>query len=68
MLKLLPQAVSHCLISSGLMSWLCPAFSYYSRSLSDVLNELTQNKELRAVLAYSYGDYGKQRALAQHWS
>ena len=32
---------------------------YYTRSLSDVLDELTDDQELKAVLAYSYGDYGR---------
>lgn len=59
LLKLLPLSVSRLLVSSGVILWLCPALSYYQRSLSDVLNELTDNKELKAVLAYSYGNYGK---------
>ena len=38
---------------------LSPSLKYFERSLSQVLNELTDNKELKAILAYSYGDYGK---------
>lgn len=60
MLKLLPMSISRCLISSGLFVRLFPAVKYYQRSVTDVLNELTSNKELKAVLAYSYGDYGER--------
>lgn len=59
LLKLLPRLISWFLISSGLFLKLCPVFRYYQRSLTDVLNELTDNKELKAVLSYSYGNYGK---------
>ena len=59
LLKLLPQRLSCFLVSSGLFTWLFPVFNYYRRSLSDVLNELTDNKDLKAVLGYSFGDYGK---------
>ena len=59
LLKLLPKSVSHCFISSGLFLWMFPMARYYQRSVSDVLNELTDNKDLKAVLAYSYGDYGE---------
>ena len=63
MLKLLPRFLSNLLISSGLFLWIFPAFQYFKKSLSEVLNELTENKELKAVLAYSYGDYGKLKDI-----
>ena len=59
LLKLLPLSASLWLISSGLLLRWFPSFKYYGRSLSSVLNEVTQNQELKAVLAYSYGDYGE---------
>ena len=59
LLKLLPISTSLWLISSGLLRRWFPSLEYYGRSLSSVLNELTDNKDLRAVLAYSYGDYGE---------
>ena len=34
-------------------------FQHSNRSLQEVLNEITDNTDLRAVLAYSFGDYGK---------
>lgn len=63
LLKLLPLSLVHWLVSSGLFMWVFPMFKYYNRSLSSVLNELTDDKDLRAVLAYSYGDYGERRLL-----
>ena len=59
MLKLLPLSVSQCLVSTGLFLRMFPVLAYFRRSLTDMLNELTDNKELKAVLAYSYGDYGE---------
>ena len=59
MLKLLPLSISCCLVSSGLILKLFPTLRYFQRSLTDILNEVTDNKELKAVLAYSYGDYGE---------
>ena len=58
-LKLLPQRLARFFISSGVFMWMFPVFQYYQKSLKVVLDELTDNKELKAVLAYSYGDYGK---------
>ena len=57
-LKALPKCLSHFLISSGIVRRFAPDLVYFERSLSDVLNEVTDNKELKAVLAYSFGDYG----------
>ena len=34
-------------------------FKFSKRSLKEVLDELTENKDLKAVLAYNFGDYGK---------
>lgn len=58
LLKLLPLWFANLVISSGFLRWMVPVVEYYTRSLSDVLDELTDNQELKAVLAYSYGDYG----------
>lgn len=57
-LKALPKWLSHFVISSGIVRRFLPDIVYFERSLSDVLNEITDNKELKAVLAYSFGDYG----------
>ena len=59
LLKLLPRWLVQLLISSSLLRRFTPALRFFQRSLSDVLNELTDNQELKAVLAYSFGDYGE---------
>ena len=58
LLKLLPYWFVNLVISSGLLQWMSPIMKYYTKSLTDVLDGLTDNHELKAVLAYSYGDYG----------
>ena len=57
-LKLLPRWFSRVIVSSGILKRMVPDIAYYTKSLSQVLNELTDNQELKAVLAYSFGDYG----------
>ncbi|KAG1968459.1 all-trans-retinol 13,14-reductase [Pimephales promelas] len=59
LLKLLPIPLAKFLVYTGLAKWLSIFFRYASRSLTDVVNELTQNKDLRAVLCYIFGTYGK---------
>ena len=60
LMKVLPKWLVKLLISSSLLHRLVPALKYYHRSLSEVLNELTDNQHLKAVLAYSFGDYGER--------
>lgn len=59
LLKVLPLWLVQLLISSSLLRRLVPALNYFQKSLSDVLNDLTNNQELKAVMAYSFGDYGE---------
>ena len=33
-------------------------FKYADRTVEEVLDELTDNDDLKAVLAYGFGDYG----------
>lgn len=59
LLKFLPTPIANFLVSTGLANRLTSFSRYASRSLTDVVNELTQNKDLRAVLSYIFGTYGK---------
>ncbi|KAI4901905.1 hypothetical protein NFI96_013840, partial [Prochilodus magdalenae] len=59
MLKLIPAPIAKFLVYSGLVDRLSIYFRYGSRSLAEVVNSLTQNKDLRAVLCYIFGTYGK---------
>ena len=58
MLKVLPKAFSRCLLSSGMLKWFYPGMIYLKKTLTDVLNELIVDEELKAILSYSFGDYG----------
>ncbi|XP_073350198.1 all-trans-retinol 13,14-reductase [Pagrus major] len=58
LLKLLPAPVAKFLVYTGLAKRLSFFFQMAPRSLTEVVNELTQNKDLRAVLTYIFGTYG----------
>lgn len=58
-LKLLPFPVAKFLAYTGLAKRLSYFMAYGSRSLAEVVNSLTENKDLRAVLCYIFGTYGK---------
>ncbi|KAG7459743.1 hypothetical protein MATL_G00213950 [Megalops atlanticus] len=69
MLKILPAPLAKFLACSGLANWLSPFFKMASRSLTEVVNELTDNKDLRAVFSYIFGTYGnipKDASFSMH--
>ncbi|NXI64724.1 RETST reductase, partial [Anseranas semipalmata] len=57
-LKLLPLPLAKLLCRSGLLPWLSPFCRMAPRSLKDVVDGLTANAELRAVLSYIFPTYG----------
>ena len=58
-LKLMPKPLVRFVISTGLINLFTSYFKYASLSLQDVLDEVTDNKDLQAALAFNLGDYGK---------
>ncbi|KAJ8389939.1 hypothetical protein AAFF_G00112240 [Aldrovandia affinis] len=69
LLKLLPVPLAQFIVRTGLASRLSPFFSLASRSLTEVVNELTDNKDLRAVFSYIFGTYGnipKDASFSMH--
>ncbi|MEQ2285143.1 hypothetical protein AMECASPLE_028806, partial [Ameca splendens] len=56
-LKLCPLPLAKFLIHTGLVKHLSSFFKMAPRSLTDVVNELTENKDLRAVFTYIFGTY-----------
>ncbi|KAM9744787.1 all-trans-retinol 13,14-reductase [Menidia menidia] len=69
LLKLCPVPLAKFLIYTGLVKHLSFFFKMASRSLTDVVNELTENKDLRAVFTYIFGTYGnmpKDASFAMH--
>lgn len=65
MLKLMPLMVAKFLISSGLLKFVSFFYKMAPRTLSDVVNELTDNKDLRAVFTYIFGTYGTDGRTAR---
>ncbi|XP_065661466.1 all-trans-retinol 13,14-reductase isoform X1 [Hydra vulgaris] len=59
-LKMLPIWVVMILIKTGIFQLLSHLPNFCSKSLNVFLSELTTNAELKAVLSYSFGDYGTQ--------
>lgn len=57
-LKLLPLWFSKFLIRSGLAVKIFPSLAYSTRTVTEVLDELTSNEELKSVITYLFGDYG----------
>ena len=58
-LKFMPRWIARILVKTGLIHLMTRYFYYSRKSVDQVLNEMTDNKDLKAVLAYSFGDYGK---------
>uniref|UniRef100_A0A3B3TKP8 All-trans-retinol 13,14-reductase n=1 Tax=Poecilia latipinna TaxID=48699 RepID=A0A3B3TKP8_9TELE len=68
-LKLCPLPLAKFLIHTGLVKHLSYFYKMAPRSLTDVVNELTENKDLRAVFTYIFGTYGnipKDASFAMH--
>lgn len=59
LMKLLPAPLAKFLVFTGILNHLSYFFSYGTRSLSEVVNNLTNDQDLRAVLCYVFGTYGR---------
>jgi all-trans-retinol 13,14-reductase len=46
------------MVKTGLVNVYTDYFKLSKKTLDDVLNEITDNKTLKAVLSYNFGDYG----------
>ncbi|XP_068606501.1 all-trans-retinol 13,14-reductase-like [Brachionichthys hirsutus] len=69
LLKLFPAPLASFIVYTGLAKRLSFFFKMSSRSLKDVVNELTENGDLRAVFAYIFGTYGsipKDSSFSMH--
>eukprot|EP00066_Takifugu_rubripes_P002809 XP_003964953.1 PREDICTED: putative all-trans-retinol 13,14-reductase isoform X2 [Takifugu rubripes] len=68
-LKICPTPLAKLLVSTGLAKRLSFFFKMASRSLTEVVNELTDNEDLRAVFSYIFGTYGnmpKDASFSMH--
>lgn len=68
LLKTCPTILAKFLVATGLAERLSFFFKMASRSLTEVVNELTDNKDLRAVFTYIFGTYGGMKPLLRLWS
>ncbi|XP_055008691.1 all-trans-retinol 13,14-reductase [Boleophthalmus pectinirostris] len=69
LLKLLPSPIAKFLVYTGLCRRLSFFFEMADRSLTEVVNGLTENKDLRAVFTYIFGTYGnipKDASFSMH--
>ncbi|XP_072299009.1 all-trans-retinol 13,14-reductase [Eucyclogobius newberryi] len=69
LLKLLPSPIAKFLVHTGLCRRLSFFFEMADRSLTEVVNGLTENKDLRAVFTYIFGTYGnmpKDASFSMH--
>lgn len=60
LLKICPAPLAKVLVATGLARRLSFFFKMASRSLTEVVNELTDNQDLRAVFTYIFGTYGRR--------
>lgn len=65
-LKQLPAPVAKFLVYSGIANRMSDFFRMAPRSLTDVVNSLTENKDLRAVFSYIFGTYGRWYTAMYH--
>ncbi|CAG0887367.1 unnamed protein product [Darwinula stevensoni] len=56
--KFLPLWLAKIVIKLGVIDWFIPYTKWASRSIQSVLEELTDNKDLRAAFTYIFGDFG----------
>ena len=63
MMKLAPEWLTGLLTWSGLLERWFPVVPLLPRSLEKVLDSLLTDQELKAVLAYAFGDYGMWSGL-----
>ncbi|XP_070565714.1 all-trans-retinol 13,14-reductase-like [Ptychodera flava] len=56
--KMLPKGLSSVLAATGLINRMTDYYKYSQRTVQEVVEEITDNKDLQTVLSYSFGDYG----------
>ncbi|CAG0899454.1 unnamed protein product [Darwinula stevensoni] len=56
--KFLPLWLAKIVVKLGVIDWFIPYSKWASRSIQSVLEELTDNKDLRAAFTYIFGDFG----------
>ena len=63
LMKTLPMWITKFFIKTGLINFITDFFKYSQMSVKDVVDKHITNSDLKAVLAYNFGDYGKVQLL-----
>ena len=58
--KILPKWLVGFLVKTRLIYAVSSYFSLARKSLDEVLNGITKDRDLKAILSYNYADYGEQ--------
>ncbi|XP_061761456.1 all-trans-retinol 13,14-reductase [Nerophis ophidion] len=69
LLKIFPAPLAKLVVYSGLLKSLSPFYKMAPHSLTEIVSELTENKDLRAVFSYCFGTYGnipKESSFSMH--
>ena len=60
-MKIIPKIIAKILIATGIYKFMFKSYAkYHSKTLKSLLDELTDDEELKTVLSYCWGDYGKK--------
>lgn len=57
-IKILPKWLSQILVSTGIIHLITRQFAESKKSLEEVTSGLTENKDLRTIFSYCFGDFG----------
>ena len=58
-MKIIPKIIAKILIATGIYKFMFKSYAkYHSKTLKSLLDELTDDEELKTVLSYCWGDYG----------
>ena len=58
LMKTLPLWLAKLAIRTGLVNVFTDFFKYSGKSVKEVVDELLKDDDLKAILAYNFGDYG----------
>jgi all-trans-retinol 13,14-reductase len=62
LVKALPKWIVRILSATGALGLMTTYFKHARRTVKEVLDEITDDEDLKAVLSYSWGDYGSYPA------
>ena len=64
-MKTLPLWLTKLFIKTGLINVFTDFFKYARKSVKEVVDEHVRDDDLKAILAYNFGDYGKALTIGK---